>query len=111
MPPLAPFQGESGSGIWIDTGWRLKKQRSNALARVQGEASDYNLAVNTHFWARSKFNSIVNFDPLMANNGLLKSWDQTDFVMGLLSGGRHNYKNKLLAQGKQTVVKPTTYAT
>ena len=37
------------------------------------------LAVNNPFWAWSNFNSSAN-----------------------LSGGRHNYKNKLLVQGKQT---------
>ena len=61
----------------------------------------YNSAVN--LWAWSKFNSIVNFDPLMANDGALKSWDQSKFVLGLLAGDRNNYKTKLLAQGKQTV--------
>ena len=34
---------------------------------------DYNLAVNIHFWARSMFNSFDNFNPLMANDGSLKS--------------------------------------
>ena len=58
----------------------------------------YNSAVN--LWAWSKFNSIVNFDPLMANDGALKSWDQCTSVLGLLAGGRDDYKNKLLVQGK-----------
>ena len=46
--------------------------------------NDYNFAVNTHFWARLKFNSIADFDPLMANDGSFKSWDQAEFVLGLL---------------------------
>ena len=55
------------------------------------------------FWARSKFNSFAMFDPLMANDGSLKSWDQAEFVLGLLVGSRDNYKNELLVHGKQTV--------
>ena len=39
----------------------------------------------------------------MANNGELKSWDKCKFVFGFLAGGRDDYKNKLLVQGKQTV--------
>ena len=55
------------------------------------------------FWARSKFNSFAMFDPLMANDGSLKSWDQAEFALGLLVGSRDNYKNELLVHGKQTV--------
>ena len=65
---------------------------------------DYKSAVNTFFWAWSNFNSIANFDPLMANNGALKSWDQCEFVFGLLAEVRDNCKNKLLVRGKQTVL-------
>ena len=35
--------------------------------------NDYNSAVNIHFWAWSNFNIFANFDPLMANDGTLKS--------------------------------------
>ena len=55
------------------------------------------------FWARSKFNSIANFDLVMENNSLLKLSNQEEFVSGLLAGGRHTYKNNNLVQGKQTV--------
>ena len=55
------------------------------------------------FGAWSNFNSIGKFDPLIANDGALKSWDQCKFVLGLLAGDRDNYKNKLLVYGKQTV--------
>ena len=65
--------------------------------------NDYNLAGNTHFWAWSKFNSFANIDPLMANGGALKMWDQGGIVLGLLAGGRHNYESKLLVQDKQIV--------
>ena len=41
----------------------------------------------------------------MANNGALKSSHQDGFDLGLLAGGRHDYKNKSLGQGKQTVCK------
>ena len=50
----------------------------------------YNSAVNTNFWARLNFHSFADFDPLMTNDAALKLWN--------------NYKNKLLVQGKQTVV-------
>ena len=63
----------------------------------------YNSAVNTHFWVWSKFNSFASFVPLMANNGLLESSHQGEFVLGLLAGDRHNYKNNIWVQGKQTV--------
>ena len=42
--------------------------------------NDYNSAVNTHFWAMSKFNKIANFYPLMANDGSLESSHQGEFV-------------------------------
>ena len=65
--------------------------------------NSYNSAVNTYFWAWSKFNIFANFDPLMANDGALKSSHQGKFDLGLLTGGRHNCENKLLVQSKQTV--------
>ena len=61
------------------------------------------MAVSTHFWAWSKFNIFAIFDSLMANNGALKSFRQSGFILGHLAGGRHNCKNKLLVHGKQTV--------
>ena len=63
----------------------------------------YSLAVSTHFWSRSKFNSVANIDPLMANDGSLKLPQQDGLDLGLFVGGRHNYKNNNLVQGKQTV--------
>ena len=39
----------------------------------------------------------------MANGGTLKSLDECEFVLGLLAGGRDNYKNKLLVQDKQVI--------
>ena len=39
----------------------------------------------------------------MANDGALKLSHQDGFVLGLLAGVRHSYKNKLLVQGKPTV--------
>ena len=39
----------------------------------------------------------------MANDGALESSQQREFDLGLLAGGRHNYKNNNLVQGKQTV--------
>ena len=72
--------------------------------------NDYNSAVNTHFWACSKYNSFANFDPLMVNDGALELSHQGGFTLGLLAGGRHKYKNKLLVQGKQTVFWRTCYA-
>ena len=39
----------------------------------------------------------------MTNDGALESWHQGEFVLGLLAGGRHNYKKNNLVQGKQTV--------
>ena len=67
--------------------------------------NDYNLAVNTNFWARSNFNSFANFDPLITSDGALKSWDQGEFIFGILAGGRNNYKNKVLVQNNQTVAR------
>ena len=65
--------------------------------------NDYNSAVNIFFWAWSNFNSMANFDPLMANDGALKPWGHYESVFDLLAGGRDNYKSKILVQGKQTV--------
>ena len=48
--------------------------------------NDYNSAVNTHFWARSKFNSIANFDPLMANDGSLESFAKESSFWAFLQG-------------------------
>ena len=39
----------------------------------------------------------------MTNDGALESWHPGQFVLGHLAGGRDNYKNTLLVQGKQTV--------
>ena len=63
------------------------------------------MAVNTHFWAWPNFNSFANFVPSMTNDGALESSHQGEFVLGLLAGGRHNYKTNYLVQGKQTVDK------
>ena len=41
----------------------------------------------------------------MTNDDALESRHQGEFVLGLLSGGRDNYKNKLLVQDKQTAHK------
>ena len=48
-----------------------------------------------YFWAWLKFNTFASFDPLMANDGALKSSHQDGLNLGLLARGRHNYKNKL----------------
>ena len=50
--------------------------------------------------AKSIFNSSVNFGPLMTNDGALESWHHGEFVVGYLAGGRNNYKNNNLVQGK-----------
>ena len=65
--------------------------------------NDYNSAENTKFLSKSNFNSSTNVGPLMANDGALESWHQGEFVLGLLTGDRLNYKNNNLVQGKQTV--------
>ena len=80
-------------------GTRGEEKNKNYLKKY------YNLAAKTHFWAWLKFNSFANFDPLMTNDGALKLLDQGGFVLSLLVGGRYNYKNKLLVQGKQIVLK------
>ena len=59
--------------------------------------------VNTHFWAWSKFNVFANFDTSKTNDSALKSPHQGGFGLGLLAGGKHNYKKYLFAEGKQTV--------
>ena len=64
---------------------------------------DYNLAGNTEILTRSNFNSFANFDPLAINDGALESSHKEKFVLGLLSGGRDNYKHTLLVQGKRTI--------
>ena len=58
--------------------------------------NDYNSAEDTKFWSMSNFNSSTNFDPLTTNDGALESWHQGEFVLGLLAGSRHNYKNNNL---------------
>ena len=63
----------------------------------------YNSAENTEFWASSNVNSFANFGPLMTNDGELESRHQGEFVFGCLAGGRNNYKNNNLVQGKQTM--------
>ena len=73
--------------------------------------NDYKSAVNSHVWAWSKFNIFANFGPLMANDSALESSYQGESVLGLLSGGRHNCKNKLFVQDKQTALDtyPSTF--
>ena len=39
----------------------------------------------------------------MANDGLLKSFDQAEVIFGYLARGRDNYQKKIV-EGKQTVV-------
>ena len=39
----------------------------------------------------------------MTNDGALELSHQGEFVLGPLAGGRHNYKNNNVVQGKQTV--------
>ena len=47
----------------------------------------------THtFGLGQRSTALPNFDPLMANDGALESSHQGGFVLGLLGGGRHNYK-------------------
>ena len=41
------------------------------LPRKFSNKNDYNSAKNTDFWARSNFNSLANFDPLITNDGAL----------------------------------------
>ena len=48
--------------------------------------NDYNSAVNTHFWAWSKFNIFADFDPLKTNDSALNLSHQGGFVLGLLAG-------------------------
>ena len=70
----------------------FKGRRNNSYTArdfLNFRENDYNLVINTHFWGRSKFNIIANFDSLMANDGLLKSSHQGEIVLGLLAGGRH----------------------
>ena len=62
-----------------------------------------NTTGNSHFWAWSNFNIFANFDLLMANDGLLNLSRQAEFVLGFFEGGRYNYNNNNLVQGKQTV--------
>ena len=42
--------------------------------------NDYNSAGNSYFWAWPKFNIFANFDPLMANDGLLKCLSKADSI-------------------------------
>ena len=44
----------------------------------------------------------------MTNDSAIELSYQGEFVLNLLSGGRHNYKNNNLVQGKQTVRAGTT---
>ena len=60
----------------------------------------YNLAINTDFWAWSKFNSFANFGPLITNTGAFESPHQGKVILGYLAEVRNNCKNKLLVQGK-----------
>ena len=69
-----------------------KKKINTISKKISFCEDDYNLAVNTHFWAWSNFNIFANFVPLMANNGALESSHQGEFVLDLLAGGRHNLK-------------------
>ena len=81
-------------------------RRNNSWTEIEifdFHENDYNLASNTHFWARSKFNNFVNLQSLMANDGWLKSSDQAEVIFGYLAGGRDNHKKKLWVEGKQTV--------
>ena len=80
------------------------EKKINAISKFFNfRNNDYNLAVNTHFWTWSNFNSFAKFVPLMTNDGGLESSYQGEFVLGLLAGGRHNFKNNNFVQGKQTV--------
>ena len=62
--------------------------------------NDYNSAKNAKILARSNLNSFVNFDSLTTDDGALESSHQGKFMLGLLPGGRDNYKNIMLVQGK-----------
>ena len=65
--------------------------------------NDFNLAVDTNFWAWSNFNSFTNVGPSMVNDGALESSYQGEVILGYLAGDRDNYTNKVLVQGKQIV--------
>ena len=80
-----------------------KKQINTILKVFIFCGHDYNSAVNTLCWAWSNFNSFVNFVWLMTNDDALKLSHQGEFVLCLLAGDRHTYKNNNLLQGKQTV--------
>ena len=57
-------------------------------SQSEAKASDYNLAKNTKFLARSILSSFINFSPLMTNDEELEPRHQGEAVFGhLFSGG------------------------
>ena len=63
--------------------------------------NNYILAINTHFWAWSNFNSFANFGSLMTNDGALESSHQGDFDFCHLAGGRNKFKKKYLLRANR----------
>ena len=112
-PPHHHACPRRGVAVIVAVAWRRdgrvatgnRPSRSPAASLAGGVVTSvYNSAKNTEFLARSVFNSSANFGPLMTNDGALKPWHQGEFVFGYLAGDRNNYNNKLLLQGKQTVM-------
>ena len=77
------------------------KKKINSVSKIFDFCKKYyNSAGTSHFWAWSNFNSFANFGPLKTNDGVLKLSDQGRVIFAHLAGGRNNYKNQLLVQGK-----------
>ena len=93
---------KSSRKLYLRGGGRKKKIKT-ILKIFNFCKNDYNSAVDTHLSAWPNFTIFANVGLLMTNEGVLKSSDQGGFVLGLLAGGRHNYKNNNLVQGNQTV--------
>ena len=89
---------------WARKLFERRRNKINTISKIfDFHEYDYNSAVNTYFWAWSNFISFANFVPLITNDGALEPSQQRKFVLGLLAGGKNNYKINNLVQDKQTL--------